>query len=54
MRSRDILIEFERDYTGVTTEADVDDILSGLKAKKPSVPEKLLDAEQRTTGKSSS
>lgn len=36
-RSKDILIGFERDYPGVTTEANADDILAALKAKKPSV-----------------
>ena len=36
-RSKDILIGFERDYPGVTTEANADDILAALKARKPSV-----------------
>ncbi len=52
MRSKDILIGFERDYPGVTTEANVDDILVALKAKKSAIPEKLRDAERGTAGKS--
>ncbi len=39
-RSKNILIGFERDYPGVTSEANVNDILAALKAKKPFVPEK--------------
>lgn len=49
--SKDILISFERDFPGVTTEDNVDDILAALKAKKPSVLEKHLNAERSTTGK---
>lgn len=33
MRSKDILIGFEQSYPGVTTEANVDDILAALRAK---------------------
>jgi hypothetical protein len=47
-RSRDILVGFERDYPGVTKEANVDDILAMLKAKKSPVLEKLREAEQGT------
>ena len=51
-RSKEILVNFEQDYPSVTTEANVDDILSALKAKKPSVLERLRDVEQGTVGKS--
>lgn len=51
-RSKDILIGFEQDSPGVTTEANVDDILAALKAKKSATLEKLRDAERCTADKS--
>lgn len=39
--SKDALIGFERDYPGVTTESNVNDILASLKAKRPSIRKRL-------------
>lgn len=35
--SKDILVEFEKKYPGVTTQSNVNEILASLKARKPSV-----------------
>lgn len=52
LMTKDILVGFERDYLGVTTGDNVNDILAALKAKRPAVLEKLQDVEQGTAGKS--
>lgn len=45
--SKDMLVRFEKDYPGVTTESNVNDILASLKAKKQSVTGQLKEYQRQ-------
>lgn len=42
-QSREVLISFEKNYPGVTTESNANDILASLKAKRPSLHQQLQE-----------